>query len=502
MPTNSRTVLRRNVVINTISVIVPLFVAAFSIPRVIGSIGTSRFGILSLCWVIIGYSGLFDLGLGRALTKFVAERLGTKREEELPPLIWTASLLMALLGSVGGVLCALSGPLVLFHWIHVPAELRKETLDSIYIVAVSLPVVVVTAGLRGVLEAAQRFDMSGSLKAALGVYNFLSPVLVLPFSVKLPIILLVLVAGRVVVLFAHWILCRRIVPALRLNSQLSVDLIGPLFKFGTSSTVSSATAPLMAALDRFVVGAQVSVAAVSFYASPYEITSRLSLFPNALAGVLFPAFSATSTCGDVQTSELFKRAARSVMVIMLPSAFALVAFAHVGLQFWLGPEFAMKSTLVLQLLAIGVFTNSFGLLAFSLVQGIGRPDLCAKLNVLEFPFYASALWSATSAYGIAGAAAVALARNVCDTAVLLLFSARVNTLLRKPVFETFVMMFFGLIALASGVIPKLRPVMPHLFVAGLVVCGVFAWRYVLAHDDRKNMLGYCRKLVIPNGSEI
>ena len=33
------------------------------------------FGVLSLVWMFIGYFSLFDLGLGRATTKLVAEKI-------------------------------------------------------------------------------------------------------------------------------------------------------------------------------------------------------------------------------------------------------------------------------------------------------------------------------------------------------------------------------------------------------------------------------------------
>ena len=51
-------------------------VAIFSIPILIRDLGTDRFGVLALAWAIVGYASLFDLGLGRALTQLVAQKLG------------------------------------------------------------------------------------------------------------------------------------------------------------------------------------------------------------------------------------------------------------------------------------------------------------------------------------------------------------------------------------------------------------------------------------------
>ena len=93
--------LARNTIWNLIGQGAPLFVALFAIPVLIRGLGTARFGVLTLAWMVVGYFSLFDLGLGRALTKLVAEKLGEGKESEVPALVWTALALMALLGVAG-----------------------------------------------------------------------------------------------------------------------------------------------------------------------------------------------------------------------------------------------------------------------------------------------------------------------------------------------------------------------------------------------------------------
>ena len=64
----------RNVFWNLLGTGAPLLVAIVAIPMLIEGMGTARFGVLTLAWMVVGYFSLFDLGLGRALTKLVAER--------------------------------------------------------------------------------------------------------------------------------------------------------------------------------------------------------------------------------------------------------------------------------------------------------------------------------------------------------------------------------------------------------------------------------------------
>ena len=134
-------IIARNTVWNLIGLGAPLLVALFAIPLLIRGMGTDRFGVLTLAWAVIGYFSLFDLGLGRALTKLVAERLGTGQTEDLPRLIWTALMIMGLFGIIGAMVAAALSPWLVHNVLKIPRALQDETLKSFYLIALSVPVV-------------------------------------------------------------------------------------------------------------------------------------------------------------------------------------------------------------------------------------------------------------------------------------------------------------------------------------------------------------------------
>lgn len=57
--------LARNVLWNLLGNGAPLLVALPAIPLLIEGLGTARFVVLTLAWMVVGYFSLFDLGLGR-----------------------------------------------------------------------------------------------------------------------------------------------------------------------------------------------------------------------------------------------------------------------------------------------------------------------------------------------------------------------------------------------------------------------------------------------------
>jgi O-antigen/teichoic acid export membrane protein len=116
-----------------------------------------------------------------------------------------------------------------------------------------------------------------------------------------------------------------------------------------------------------------------------------------------------------------------------------VGLARSGLTLWLGADFAQHGYRVLQWLAVGVFINCLALIPFTLVQGVGRPDLTAKLHLIELPLYLSALWWLISAHGVEGAAIAWTARMGVDGAVLFGMADRFfggNVMERKVVAPT------------------------------------------------------------------
>jgi O-antigen/teichoic acid export membrane protein len=220
--------LARNVSWNLLGTGAPLLVALVAIPVLIEELGMARFGILTLAWMVVGYFSLFDLGIGRALTKLVAEKLGKGQYEDIPSLIWVAMYLMFVLGMLGTVVVVLLSPWLVSSILKIPVELQPETLTTLYLLAISIPVVISTTGLRGVLEAHQRFGLVNIVRIPLGMFTFLGPVLVLPFSTSLIPVVAVLVIARLVSWCAYAGLCLYIEPALRRSTSVQRSMVKPL----------------------------------------------------------------------------------------------------------------------------------------------------------------------------------------------------------------------------------------------------------------------------------
>jgi O-antigen/teichoic acid export membrane protein len=415
--------LARNTLWNLLGSGAPALVALFAIPVLIRHIGIPRFGLLTIIWTVVGYFSLFDLGLGAALTRMVADRLGTGNDHEIPSLVWTSLALMLGFSVLGAAVLAGLSPMLVHRILKVPASLQPEGLVAFLWLAACLPFMITTTGLRGVLEAQQRFGVVNAIRIPTNAFTFVGPLAVLPFSNSLVPLVGMLAAGRILAWLAYLLSCLKAMPELAASFAWARQHVGYVLRFGTWMTVSNVISPLMFYMDRMVIGAMVSVAAVAYYATPFEVVSRLLTIPGALAGVLFPAFTMTFTQDRGRAALLLLRGQKYIFLVIFPIILVIVTLANDGLRLWLGAEFADQSTAVLRWLAVGVFLNSLAILPWVLIQGAGRPDLTAKFHMLELALYLPILWFMVKHYGVRGAA-VAWTMRVLIDATCLLFAAQ------------------------------------------------------------------------------
>jgi len=234
-----------------------------------------------------------------------------------------------------------------------------------------------------------------------------------------------------------------------------------------------------------LIGALVSATAIAYYATPYEAVTKLLLVPGALIGVLFPAFSASYLSKPEFTKKLSIRALKYIFIFLFPLVVLIVTFSHEGMNLWLGSKFAEHSTFILQLLAVGVLFNGIAYIPFTFLQGIGRPDITAKVNLVELPFYFFGMWFAIKQAGINGAALVWLLRMGVDALVLFIFSNKIMSTHLKFNFNS--SYFFIAVLVLVSIIPIIIGSLYLKILISFTVLSAFlyiSWRFLLIEEEK------------------
>lgn len=472
-----------SVVFNLLGQGIPLLAALYAIPLMILGLGVDRFGIFTLIGVVAGYFGMFDLGIGRAVTKLVAEKIGSQSISEIPAIFWTAITVAFLSGIVGALILLTSTPLLTKYLLNTSDALRDEVLPAFRLLAICLPVIICAVTLNGFLEALHRFGAINLIRIPMGLFSFLGPLLVLPFSHDLLALTAILLAGRVIEFAVLLTTCLGAFPALRTGYKFSWQNIRMLLSFGGWITVSNIIGPLMTYLDRFFISALISVSAITYYATPYSLIIKLAIIPTALVGVLFPTFVRHLLEDRARAAQLFHRSTRYVIYSTFPVVLLLFSFAHQGLALWVDESFARNSTTVVQWLLAGIFINGLAQVPVVLIHGSGRPELVAKLHLAELPLYLLALLILLREYGIVGVAIASAGRMAVDAIVLFMISRQLLPETTPAIRQCFLFLLAATaLLLIDAAIAPFSPRALYCLTSLSLFCG-WAWT-TLKEDER------------------
>lgn len=418
----------RNSIYNMLGLGLPLIAAVFAIPLLIESLGEARFGILTLIWAVVSYFGLFDLGLGRAVTQQVAVAISENRRKDLNAIIGTSSVLMLILGIIGGFVMLLVAP-VMGNQLATGGG-SDEVVRAFWWMAAAMPAIVLTSGYRGILEATGQFALVNLIRVPMGVFTFAGPLLALAGAkADLSVIAAILAAGRIVGCLAHGWFAMRTVSEVHGMGIYDRSLVAPMLKFGGWLSVSNVISPLMNYIDRFLIGVTLSAVAVAYYATPQELILRIGIIPGAVASVLFPMFAAlgSSVNGRGQNRYVL-RYSLIIGALMAPLTIILYIFAYPILAWWISPDFADEAASILQILSIAALASGLAQVPYTMLQSKGRADLTAIVHMVEFPLYIALLYGLVVFYGPIGAAWAWLIRIGFDMAVLYWLNVRTSQL--------------------------------------------------------------------------
>ena len=282
----------------------PIVISLVSVPVYLRHIGLERYGVLSLCWLLLGYLGLFDFGLGRA----IGQRIAVMRDDD-------------------------PGERSAVFWTGLFASVALSLVAAL----IALPV----------------------FTFALGYMKFSSPqVNVLSMTV--------FVAA-----------CIRFVPLHR-PRLAPAGTLRSLLAYGGWISVTNVVGPILQFVDRFVVGSLISAASVSVYSIPFNLVTRLTLLPDAMSRALFPRYAVSK--GE-EAAVLCRDGVAAISVLVSPAAIIMVGAVEPFLRLWIGAALAVPASQVAWCLVIGFWFNCFALVAYTMLQAQGRPDIPAKLHV-------------------------------------------------------------------------------------------------------------------------
>lgn len=413
---------KRDTVYNLGGSIAPMFVSLLTVPVYLHLIGNARYGVLAIVWLFLGYFGMFDPGITRAAAYHIARLHSPEQSRERESVFWTALLINSAFGIVGGIVLYFAARPIFMSFFKMPASMKAEVMTSLPWLAASIPVSIVAGVLGGALQAREWFGFSNSVNVGNAVVTQLAPLAVAYWhGPELTWLIPTVLVARTVGAIPMGIALVRALP-LGIGGHYDPSRMKDLFTYGGWITITNLMTPVLSTMDRMLIGSLLSAEAVAFYTVPFNLVSRASILPGALASSLFPKLSRGST---EDSSRLASDSVAALAAVMTPVIVLGIAVLPVFMRHWVGHSFAEHAAPVGIIVLIGIWVNGLAYIPYSHLQATGRPDIVAKFHALELAPFIGLLWVGLHYFGLVGAAWAWTFRVAFDAGLLFIAGGRI-----------------------------------------------------------------------------
>lgn len=373
-----------NVVMNWAATAVNMVVPFFLTPFVVRHLGAEGYGVWIIAVSTVGYLNLLDLGLRSAVIRFVSKAQAKGELQEATKAIHAAVWFRILMATCVVLLSfglAAAAP----HMFKIPVELMHAAQVTMLLCGTGVGVALVGGVFGAVLAAVNRFDllsfitMGQTLTRASGV-------------------LFILLSGRGLIALAWWELI--VLSLVAVATVISAIVIFPhsrvragkpdmgvlrmIWSYSFTTFVFIIAVQIITNTDNLVVGAFLSVGAVTFYAIGGSLINYAYQVSGALSTTFTPLASSLEASGRFDDlRKMLIRGTQATLALALPISMGLFFRGGTFIRLWMGPEYEHISEIVVRILSISMFFGVADATAGSIMMAIEKHKPMARWAVLE-----------------------------------------------------------------------------------------------------------------------
>jgi len=404
---------------------VVLAITIASSPYIVRKLGAEQFGIIAMVQAVAGFAGLLNLGLGRALTKYISELYWQEKFEEINRIFQTAWTVCFVIGSLSFIAISVPHDLSARLLFGSDPTARPFATFAVLVAAGGLFTSLVLESLGGIPSAVQHFRIQNVISVSSFVLKIGSTILVLHLGFSVRAVLAVNLLFNVLTIIAYAAIARRYLPTLRFRFLLDPPSLHKLFSFSIPLLISTVSTLIVTRLDRFIMVDYLPLAAVTFYTLPNSLAEKLTFGVGSVASAVFPFASELHSQGNRHAvQELYLKGSRMVNIATLPLLALLTVVPYQILSCWLGKEYADSGAQVLALLGFASYLNAITAVPTVVTLGTGNAWLPAYYALAGSVANIALNLTLIPRFGIIGAAMAILGSQIVSAPTFLVHTAR------------------------------------------------------------------------------
>jgi O-antigen/teichoic acid export membrane protein len=350
-------------------------------PYLVLKLGDERFGIWAFVTVLVGYFGIFDLGLGVALIKYVAEFHAAAQHKLLNAAINSAfTAMMLLAGLMVGTGVVASGRLL--HLFKIAPQNYSEARFAFVGALLLLLGQALLGVFQSVLNGLQRMGWFNLIAIITSIPSTAGVVLVLHRGYGLRALTINNAIVFVLSAFLTVVFVNRACPQFRFNPlQVDKTMLRRLLSFGGQMQITNIGALICWHGDKMMIAAFLNMALVTTYELGYRIAMAARTLPSFLLTALMPAVSEANIHQDPSVIQrLFDLGSRYLALGTIPMMVLFACEAPLIMMAWMKSS-RPEAVWAARMLLLGFLVNLLAGIGTTVARGLGRPDLEARLTL-------------------------------------------------------------------------------------------------------------------------
>lgn len=459
-------------------------------PFTLRLLGPAQYGLWALLQSIGLWASLADVGMAFASTKFAATCLAGHDEDGEAIVIWTATLLTAVMTSAVTAVGAVYAPFIVSRALHPSPDLLASTVFALRVFCG----IFVLQALIGTMNTPQVVRLRGRATTAILTLSNLVSIIGIPIGLAalaggLKTAALVALGAAALNLSGNAVLALRLLPPLK-RPRINRAVLWQLSRYGVPLGVSGVAGVVTGTAERFFLANSHSTTQVAYYAVAATLATTLLVLPEQLVAPLMPGLATLDARGRVEEHRLlYQRSLQGLYLVLTPATIILIFVARPFLTLWAGPAYGLHSTEPFLIAVVGVWFNSLAWVPHSYLLSAGKTKVIARVPVLLVLPYLLAAWALTDRYGAVGAAIAWSAMLVVDSVTWHAVVRHTSGLPVSPLSERRARSIaapvtLGCVVLALSLVSVSLEARAVMAVVLCPLYGVFVWRWALTARER------------------
>jgi len=463
-------------------------------PFIVHRLGDTAFGIWVLILSITGYYGLFDLGVGSSIIRYVSKFTATGDREQLTKLINTAFFTYSCVGLLS-LLVTLVMAFQVDRLFHVPHEFLMTARWLMLMVGISVAVGFPAGIFGGFLEGLQSFYILNWTNVVSNLLRAALIVVALTHGGGVLTVALITVTLPLLASITRGFFALRLCPVPFGFKYVDRSTFRQMANYSGVTFMIMIAGQLKFKTDEIVIGSFMSLAAITYFNVGARIVDYAGMVVKTLSQIFVPMSSQSEARGDLtRLRKIFFVGNRVCAFTIFPICVILVILGKSVIEVWMGKKYVATSypVLVIMILCCTLWwaQQASGRILF----GMSKHGTWAVVNVIEGVSNVILSIILVRPYGIVGDAFGTAIPLTCSMLFFMPWHLCkiLNVRLRTYVRESYTLPFLLCLPLAAVLLLMQRWFIPHtyrqlglqLLIASVVYGAGLLWAGLTNHAFR------------------